>query len=370
MLKSCFFNSVLDPQGVPDRPFNADDFAKYFGTLIKNGVFPNPSTNFQCIADQETMAVKMEAGICWIDGHLGYDDNVHILEIDTADSVLDRIDRIVLRKDVLDRDIHWVVKKGEMSGKPVAPTLQRDENAWELGIADVKVAHGTVSISQSMVTDTRLNTELCGLVTGTVTQIDTTTLFNQLEQWKKEYIEATNTWTTEQEQAFLNWKQLFETAATDWRAGEEQKFDEWLQSIKGKLSGDVAGNLQNQIEELKEKILILEAGLNDYATELVKVALTQVVTAKWGVTPEKSFYCGIDHDKNTIEYVFYLNEEEPPVYQGIKMDVYQASLQIVESIVTEEPNAFLRIDNGVAKEILETHQHMQQEQSEQEESNQ
>lgn len=258
MLKSCFFNSVLDPQGVPDRPFNADDFAKYFGTLIKNGVFPNPSTNFQCIADQETMAVKMEAGIAWIDGHLRYDDNVHILEIDTADSVLDRIDRIVLRKDVLDRDIHWVVKKGEMSGKPVAPTLQRDENAWELGIADVKVAHGTVSISQSMVTDTRLNTELCGLVTGVVTQIDTTTLFNQMEQWKKEYIEKTNTWTTEQEQAFLNWKKLFETAATDWRAGEEQKFDEWLQSIKGKLSGDVAGNLQNQIEELKATDITLD----------------------------------------------------------------------------------------------------------------
>lgn len=258
MLKSCFFNSVLDPQGVPDRPFNADDFAIYFGTLIKNGVFPNPSTNFQCIADQETMSVKMEAGIAWIDGHLRYDDNVHILEIDTADSVLDRIDRIVLRKDVLDRDIHWVVKKGEMSGKPVAPTLQRDENAWELGIADVKVAHGTVSISQSMVTDTRLNTELCGLVTGVVTQIDTTTLFNQMEQWKTEYIEATNTWTTEQEQAFLNWKQLFETAATDWRAGEEQKFDEWLQSIKGKLSGDVAGNLQNQIEDLKAADVTLD----------------------------------------------------------------------------------------------------------------
>lgn len=253
MLKSCFFNSVLDQEGVPDRPFNADDFAKYFGTLIKNGVFPNPSTNFQCIADQETMSVKMEAGIAWIDGHLRYDDNVHILEIDTADSVLDRIDRIVLRKDVLDRDIYWVVKKGEASGKPVAPTLQRDENAWELGIADVKVAHGTVSISQSMVTDTRLNTELCGLVTGVVTQIDTTTLFNQLEQWKKEYIEATNTWTTEQERAFLNWKQLFETAATDWRAGEERKFQEWLDSIKGILSGDVAGNLQLEIDNLKKE---------------------------------------------------------------------------------------------------------------------
>lgn len=296
MLKSCFFNSVLDPQGVPDRPFNADDFAIYFGTLIKNGVFPNPSTNFQCIADQETMSVKMEAGIAWIDGHLRYDDNVHILEIDTADSVLDRIDRIVLRKDVLDRDIHWVVKKGEMSGKPVAPTLQRDENAWELGIADVKVAHGTVSISQSMVTDTRLNTELCGLVTGVVTQIDTTTLFNQMEQWKTEYIEATNTWTTEQEQAFLNWKKLFETAATDWRAGEERKFDEWLQSIKGKLSGDVAGNLQNQIEELKEKDVTTDGEIAKIKSDLTTVSnrVTKIEEAKTQVelTIERAKWSG------------------------------------------------------------------------------
>ena len=136
---------------------------------------------------------------------------------------------------------------------------------------------------------------------------------------------------------------------------------------------DIKKRIVTNIEELKEKVLILEAGLNDYATELVKVALTQVVTAKWGIAPEKSFYCGVDHDKNTIEYVFYLNEEEPPVYQGIKMDVYQASLQIVESIVTEEPNAFLRIDNRVAKEILETHQHMQEDQkqnSQNKESNQ
>lgn len=275
MLKSFFFYSVLDQEGVPDRPFNADDFAKYFGTLIKNGVFPNPSTNFQCIADQETMAVKMEAGIAWIDGHLRYDDNVHILEIDTADSVLDRIDRIVLRKDVLDRDIHWVVKKGEMSGKPVAPTLQRDENAWELGIADVKVAHGTVSISQSMVTDTRLNTELCGLVTGTVTQIDTTTLFNQMEQWKKEYIEKTNTWTTEQEQAFLNWKQLFETAAIDWRAGEEQKFKEWLDSIKRILSGDVAGNLTQRIINLENEDKKINKKIS------YKFVETELVSSNW-----------------------------------------------------------------------------------------
>lgn len=251
MLNYSFFNSVIDQEGNPDRPFDANDFSKYFGTLIKNGVFPNPSTNFQIQGDQGNMSVKAERGLAWIEGHLAYDDSVFILNIDPADSVLDRIDRVVLRLDTLERCIKWVVKKGEPSAKPIAKELQRDADAYEIGIADVAVNHGIASITQSMITDLRMSTELCGWVTGTVTQIDTTTLFNQLEQWKKEYIEATNTWTTEQEQAFLNWKQLFETAATDWRAGEEQKFQEWLESIKGKLSGDVAGNLQNQIEELK-----------------------------------------------------------------------------------------------------------------------
>ena len=251
MLNYSFFNSVIDQEGNPDRPFDANDFSKYFGTLIKNGVFPNPSTNFQIQGDQGNMSVKAERGLAWIEGHLAYDDSVFILNIDPADSVLDRIDRVVLRLDTLERCIKWVVKKGEPSAKPIAKELQRDADAYEIGIADVAVNHGIASITQSMITDLRMSTELCGWVTGTVTQIDTTTLFNQLEQWKSEYIEKTNTWTTEQEQAFLNWKQLFETAATDWRAGEEQKFDEWLQSIKGKLSGDVAGNLQNQIEELK-----------------------------------------------------------------------------------------------------------------------
>ena len=251
MLNYSFFNSVIDQEGNPDRPFDANDFSKYFGTLIKNGVFPNPSTNFQIQGDQGNMSVKAERGLAWIEGHLRYDDSVFILNIDPADSVLDRIDRVVLRLDTLERCIKWLVKKGEPSAKPIAKELQRDADAYEIGIADVAVNHGIARVTQSMITDLRMNTELCGWVTGTVTQIDTTTLFNQMEQWKKEYIEATNTWTTEQEQAFLNWKQLFETAATDWRAGEEQKFQEWLESIKGKLSGDVAGNLQNQIEELK-----------------------------------------------------------------------------------------------------------------------
>lgn len=254
MLNYSFFNAILDPEGNPDRAFDANDFSKYFGTLIKNGIFPNPSSNFQIQGDQNNMSVKAEAGLAWIEGHLAYDDSVFILNIDPADSTLDRIDRVVLRLDTLERCIKWVVKKGELSGRPVAQTLQRDADAYEIALADITINHGATKVTQTMITDLRMNTELCGWVTGTVTQIDTTTLFNQMEQWKADYIAKTNTWTSTQEQEFLNWRKLFEGAANTWRAGEEKKFTEWFNSIKGQLQGDVATNLTTRVNDLEKKI--------------------------------------------------------------------------------------------------------------------
>ena len=254
MLNYSFFNAILDPEGNPDRAFDANDFSKYFGTLIKNGIFPNPSSNFQIQGDQNNMSVKAEPGLAWIEGHLAYDDSVFILNIDPADSTLDRIDRVVLRLDTLERCIKWVVKKGELSGRPVAKTLQRDADAYEIALADITINHGATKVTQTMITDLRMNTELCGWVTGTVTQIDTTTLFNQMEQWKADYIAKTNTWTTDQENKFLTWKQLFETSATDWRTEEERKFTEWLNSLKGKLEGDVAASLTLRVDNLEERL--------------------------------------------------------------------------------------------------------------------
>ena len=53
----------------------------------------------------------------------------------------------------------------------------------ELGIANVYVAKGASTISQSNITDLRLNSNECGIVRGTVEEIDTTTLFNQYQNW-------------------------------------------------------------------------------------------------------------------------------------------------------------------------------------------
>lgn len=291
MLNYSFFNAILDPEGNPDRAFDANDFSKYFGTLIKNGIFPNPSSNFQIQGDQNNMSVKAEPGLAWIEGHLAYDDSVFILNIDPADSTLDRIDRVVLRLDTLERCIKWVVKKGELSGRPVAKTLQRDADAYEIALADITINHGATKVTQTMITDLRMNTELCGWVTGTVTQIDTTTLFNQMEQWKADYIAKTNTWTTDQENKFLTWKQLFETSATDWRTEEERKFTEWLDSLKGKLEGDVAASLTLRVDDIEERLNTMQltadnvsinaiAGLNGASGEPA-VNVQEALEAMW-----------------------------------------------------------------------------------------
>lgn len=243
MLKFSFFDSVIGADGQPDRAFGADDFSKYFGTLIKNGVFPNPSTNFQIVADQENMTVKAEAGLAWINGHLTYDDSIYILNIDKADSSLDRIDRIVLRLDTLERCIKWVVKKGNYAADPIAPSLQRDADGYEIGIADVRVGKGVSAISQSAVKDLRLDTAVCGIVTGQVTQIDTSTIYAQLEGFKDDYAEKIRKWEQEQ-------KSSFET----WSTERKNAFEIWYETVRAILDGDVAGNLTNRIVAIENRL--------------------------------------------------------------------------------------------------------------------
>ncbi|MGL4818668.1 MAG: hypothetical protein ACRC5C_01645, partial [Bacilli bacterium] len=116
MIKSGFFNSVNG-----DRRYNAEEFARYFSLFVGNGVFPNPSTGLQVIANNN-MTVTVKPGSGWINGYYITNTADHVLQIAVADGALNRIDRIVLRLDYLTRNITPVVKKGTFATSPVAPT--------------------------------------------------------------------------------------------------------------------------------------------------------------------------------------------------------------------------------------------------------
>jgi len=52
----------------------------------------------------------------------------------------------------------------------------------------------------------------------------------------------------------------------------------------------------------------------------------------------------------------------------MKIDVYHASLPIVASIITQEPNMFLCVNSDVANRILKKHQKTQQMQKQEQQS--
>lgn len=227
-IRSGFFNSING-----DRRYDARRFAEYFASFIGNGIFPNPSTNLQVVSNGD-MTVTVKAGKAWIDGYILINDDDYILKIDVADGVLSRIDRVVLRYDVADREIRIEVKKGTFASSPVAPTLQRDADAYELAIADIKVNKGAVSITQNNITDLRLNNELCGIVHGTVDQVDTTTLFNQYQDWINQK------------------KNEFDSDLVDYTDIKKEEFEAWVKSIQDILNENIAASLLEMIGDIEQ----------------------------------------------------------------------------------------------------------------------
>ncbi|MCR1166711.1 hypothetical protein NE169_15350 [Clostridium botulinum] len=231
MEKSFVFNSVNG-----DRRYKAEDFREYFASFISNGVFPNPSNNLQVIANND-MTITIKAGKGWINGAIYINTDDYILNIDVADGVLNRIDKVVLRMDTAERKIYSYVKKGQFASSPTAPTLQRDADAYEIALADVTVNKGAISITQANITDLRLDKNLCGIVHGTVDQIDVTTLFNQ-------------------------YSTRFKIKSEEF----EKEFEDWLKTLKDVLGEDTAGNLLNLITKNTESIKGINAQLADMAT--------------------------------------------------------------------------------------------------------
>ncbi len=100
------------------------------------------------------------------------------------------------------------------------------------------VNKGAISITQANITDLRLDKNLCGIVHGTVDQIDVTTLFNQ-------------------------YSTRFKIKSEKF----EKEFEDWLKTLKDVLGEDTAGNLLNLITKNTESINNIKSDLADITTE-------------------------------------------------------------------------------------------------------
>ena len=177
-----FFNAV-EEGGVYDRTYTAENVTSYLNQLVGNGVFPVPSTQLQVRADSG-MGIIVGAGEGWINGHKLINTADMQLTLDSADALVNRIDRVIFYADFVNREMGITVLKGTGATTPTAPALTRNASRYEMSLATITVNKQITAITQAMITDTRANSDVCGWVAGLIQQVDTSTLF---VQWQTAY---------------------------------------------------------------------------------------------------------------------------------------------------------------------------------------
>ena len=202
-LNSGFFNATM-VNGEPDRVYSASDVNDYIkGLISESGIFATISSACQVVANGG-MQVVVKEGRGKVGNNWFEIDKDIIINIPSADVILNRIDRIVISRDNSNRLTTITLKQGTLATNPVAPSLTRNDDVYEICLANIIVNKNTATITTAMIEDTRSNSDLCGWIVGLIKEFDTTTLFNQYRSAQTQFI---NQQTTEFEDWFNNVKE-------------------------------------------------------------------------------------------------------------------------------------------------------------------
>lgn len=201
-ITSGFFNSVNG-----DRTYNAEQINDYLTGLVSGGVYERVGGGLQ-VKSNAGMKVQVASGkVTGSDGKWLNNDSTLVLTLDAADLVLNRYDAIVAKLDgnQNQRTGTITVKKGTAASTPTKPTAERTQFVEEYILAYVYVGKGVTAITQAQIEDTRVNTSICGFVTGLINQVDTSQLFLQYQTAYAQFLNELNDWKRQQKAAFDSW---------------------------------------------------------------------------------------------------------------------------------------------------------------------
>lgn len=201
-----FYNSLNK-----DRVYNAEQMSSIFNGIITDGVFSTIGDALMPIAGTG-MQVIVKTGKCWFNSTWTLNDALFPLDIDAADVSLTRIDAIIveINSSVGTRANTIKMLKGTPSANPAKPTLANSEHLHQYALGYVTVSAGATSITADKI-EVNVGKSTCPFITSVLQQTDITDLFNQ--------------WDAE--------------------------FSAWFENVQAQLSGNVAANLQRQIDLLK-----------------------------------------------------------------------------------------------------------------------
>ena len=187
----------IDDEGMPifDRAETSDLFALLFANLVSDGVLALPSNCFRVRAAGNGLNLELDPGFGMVKGHFCYNDEVDHLTIESAPQQYNRIDRVVMRCNYLERMVEILIKTGTEAANPVPPELIRPAagDYFELCLANIRLTAGQKVITQSSITDTRPDSAVCGYITQLIDHLDTAVFFEQLNKFYEEFVDKSNT---------------------------------------------------------------------------------------------------------------------------------------------------------------------------------
>lgn len=296
-VSSGFFNSLNG-----DRKYNAAQMSAIFDGLIIDGVFASIGTAF-AVKAAGGLTVNVGVGKAWFDHTWTVNDSILPMTAPEAEVLLDRIDAVVLEvngmESVRENTIKFV--KGNPSSAPSRPTLTNEGNVHQYPLCYIYRKYGTAVINQADITP-MVGTESTPFVTGI---LQTISLDELLGKWQDELDRFTDArsqevddWIAQEESDFTAWLnkmkadlQQEQTVLDQWIASEQADFLAWYNQMKDQLSGDVAGNLQLEIDKEEVKRILL-VGFEDGTKEFSDDGTVITSTASDGRTLMKTFSDG------------------------------------------------------------------------------
>lgn len=211
-VSSGFFNSINH-----DRLYDAEQLSSIFDGIIIDGVYENYGSAFNVTALADVNStVLVGTGRAWFDHTWTLNDSIFSITLDPPNEMLGRIDAIVIdvNKESGVRKNSIIYVKGSEASPDFPPTLINIENHHQYPIAYVtRHAEENGPIDQADITIT-VGTDVCPIVTGILESQNLENLMQQLDA----------------------------------------EFQEWWDGIKDLLDENTATNLQNQIDEINEKL--------------------------------------------------------------------------------------------------------------------
>ncbi len=296
-VSSGFFNSLNG-----DRKYNAAQMSAIFDGLIIDGVFASIGTAF-AVKAAGGLTVNVGIGKAWFDHTWTVNDSILPLTAPEAEVLLDRIDAVVLEVNGMESIRENTIKfvKGNPSSAPSRPILTNEGNVHQYPLCYIYRKYGTAVINQADITP-MVGTESTPFVTGI---LQTISLDELLGKWQDELDRFTDArsqevddWIAQEESDFTAWfnkmkadLQQEQTVLDQWIASEQADFLAWYNQMKDQLSGDVAGNLQLEIDKEEVKRILL-VGFEDGTKEFSDDGTVITSTASDGRTLTKTFSDG------------------------------------------------------------------------------